>query len=300
MGTTVSSLLKQIRDENGIRFATTNKVVLITDPHMLVACMENVILKSVSYHIGSILNTFRNKDVHIESLRIPYNNIWVEGSNDNNNKYEKDCASHYVTGYLISTINDVVDESGDDAPGIHIQTFVRNDLDKIWHFKGGFSCFIKDDQPKIQMLSDDYSTVIYSNVFKMAHVVTNKESTIKHGLPDMPTDSMNESWNVISSFLSVLNSKNHKVIEHVTPSSVNAKRARKGKCIIDSYWTLEVCNDVTECCESKNGTHVSPRLHTRAGHFRTYKSGKRIWVSPCMVGDVMLGTVGKDYKLKIN
>ena len=36
----------------------------------------------------------------------------------------------------------------------------------------------------------------------------------------------------------------------------------------------------------KGGTHASPRLHDRRGHWRTIKaSGKRVWVRHCKVGD---------------
>ena len=49
---------------------------------------------------------------------------------------------------------------------------------------------------------------------------------------------------------------------------------------------------------SKGGTHASPRLHDRRGHWRTTASGKRVWVKDCKVGDASRGVVFKDYKIK--
>jgi hypothetical protein len=49
--------------------------------------------------------------------------------------------------------------------------------------------------------------------------------------------------------------------------------------------------------EPKGGTHASPRPHDRRGHYRTYKSGKQVWVSNMRVGRGE-GFVFKDYVAK--
>ena len=41
--------------------------------------------------------------------------------------------------------------------------------------------------------------------------------------------------------------------------------------------------------------HASPRQHERRGHWRTYRSGKRVWVKNCVVGDPSLGHVKHAY-----
>lgn len=43
------------------------------------------------------------------------------------------------------------------------------------------------------------------------------------------------------------------------------------------------------------GTHASPRWHVRRGHYRTLKSGRRIFVRACEVGDSSSGGIIKDY-----
>ena len=48
--------------------------------------------------------------------------------------------------------------------------------------------------------------------------------------------------------------------------------------------------------ESQGGTHASPRLHDRRGHWRNTRSGKRVWVKQCKVGDPSKGSVFHDYR----
>lgn len=47
--------------------------------------------------------------------------------------------------------------------------------------------------------------------------------------------------------------------------------------------------------ESKGGTHASPRQHQRRGHWRHYKSGKRIFIHDMVVGSAENGIIEKDY-----
>ena len=51
--------------------------------------------------------------------------------------------------------------------------------------------------------------------------------------------------------------------------------------------------------DAQGGTHASPRWHERRGHWRTMKkTGKKVWVKNCEVGDKTIGAVFHDYKLK--
>ena len=46
------------------------------------------------------------------------------------------------------------------------------------------------------------------------------------------------------------------------------------------------------------GTHASPAMHKRRGHFRQLKSGKIVWVRSAIVGKAEHGVVTKDYVLE--
>lgn len=83
---------------------------------------------------------------------------------------------------------------------------------------------------------------------------------------------------------------------HIQQTLVNAKRKRKGKQPLISWHTVKI-ESPTEKREHQGGTHASPRLHDRRGHWRTYKSGKRGWVKSCKVGGATNGMVFKDYEV---
>ncbi len=80
---------------------------------------------------------------------------------------------------------------------------------------------------------------------------------------------------------------------------VNKKRIAKGKAPIYE-WTTVVIEPPKPKVEPKGGTHASPRLHDRRGHYRKLRNGKLAWVKACKVGDASKGTVFKDYTWKSN
>lgn len=80
-------------------------------------------------------------------------------------------------------------------------------------------------------------------------------------------------------------------------SLINDKRKAKGKFPLLYNWHTVVIEPPKPKEEHQGGTHASPRRHQARGHWRTYKSGKRVWVKECWRGDASKGTVFKDYQL---
>jgi hypothetical protein len=81
-------------------------------------------------------------------------------------------------------------------------------------------------------------------------------------------------------------------------SLINSKRAAKGKSPALFDWHTVEVSPPTLKSDHQGGTHASPRLHDRRGHWRTIKkTGKRVWVRNCKVGDASKGVVFKDYKI---
>ncbi len=78
---------------------------------------------------------------------------------------------------------------------------------------------------------------------------------------------------------------------------INKKRAAKGKNAISFDWTTVEIGPKQKKAIPQGGTHASPRLHDRRGHWRKHPSGKQVWVKSCKVGDASLGVVFHDYKL---
>ena len=79
---------------------------------------------------------------------------------------------------------------------------------------------------------------------------------------------------------------------------INQKRQSKGKPALTFDWHTVVIEPPKQKNDPQGGTHATPRRHQVRGHWRTYKSGKRGWVSECWKGDANKGTVFKDYQLK--
>lgn len=81
-------------------------------------------------------------------------------------------------------------------------------------------------------------------------------------------------------------------------SLINSKRAAKGLGPILFDWHTVSIEPVAAKSPHQGGTHASPRLHDRRGHWRKHPSGRRVWVKPCKVGDASKGVVFKDYEVK--
>lgn len=75
----------------------------------------------------------------------------------------------------------------------------------------------------------------------------------------------------------------------------NRRKAAKGKP--PSYsWRTVVVPSMLRQRAINGGTHASPRLHERRGHWRNLSDGRKVWVRDCLVGNPDLGVVEKDYR----
>jgi hypothetical protein len=78
--------------------------------------------------------------------------------------------------------------------------------------------------------------------------------------------------------------------------AVNKKRMNKGKKPLIEFRLITVDGKKSALPSIPHGTHASPRLHWRRGHWRTMKkSGKKVWIDPMLVGDEENGKIIKDY-----
>lgn len=111
-------------------------------------------------------------------------------------------------------------------------------------------------------------------------------------------DDVRPIWLIICAVLLKLAEQSQTAYKPVpTDSFINRKRAAKGKSPISFDWhTVEIGPKQAKNAP-QGGTHASPRLHDRRGHWRTCKTGKQVWVKACKVGDASRGVVFKDYRL---
>lgn len=95
----------------------------------------------------------------------------------------------------------------------------------------------------------------------------------------------------------------HGGVRTYTPSAVrrqkrmaHRKRTKANKVLEYKVLKLDLSNPPPEASDC-GGTHASPRLHLRRGHWRKYKSGIERWIKPTWVGDKDLGVIHKDYEV---
>lgn len=83
----------------------------------------------------------------------------------------------------------------------------------------------------------------------------------------------------------------------VVPDKLQAARRRSGKEELFSFSLIEVPAKTRARTNNGNGSHASPRLHWRRGHYRKLALGKLVPVSPCLVGNIEAGAVEGVYEV---
>lgn len=79
--------------------------------------------------------------------------------------------------------------------------------------------------------------------------------------------------------------------------SLNEKRERSGKVPLRDYHVVRLRGRMTrQQMPGQNGTHRSPRLHFRRGHWRHFETHKT-WIRWMLVGNPELGFIDKSYRL---
>lgn len=94
--------------------------------------------------------------------------------------------------------------------------------------------------------------------------------------------------------------KNNYYMSVPTPeeAKINRSRTTKGKKPLIRFETAVIEGKKTMMSSTGHGTHASPCLHWRRGHWRTIsKSGKKIWIDPMEVGDEANGKIIKTYAI---
>jgi hypothetical protein len=104
----------------------------------------------------------------------------------------------------------------------------------------------------------------------------------------------------MANFLYRLHQRKARVQVFAAPAKLNRKRIKRGKEPFYEYRVLTVDPDApnVEIINPVKRHHKSPKLHVRRGHWRQYKSGKRVWVDQMLVGNPDRGVVIKDYEVK--
>ena len=99
-----------------------------------------------------------------------------------------------------------------------------------------------------------------------------------------------------------INQSNITYIDNPVSEKLNKKRKKRGKPPLYSYKTLKISLDkIVNVSKNENPQERAPyRAHERRGNWHTSKkTGKRWWVRSCKVGDKSVGSIKKDYEVKV-
>lgn len=100
---------------------------------------------------------------------------------------------------------------------------------------------------------------------------------------------------VLLAFVALVNSKSVLVTNRQSPAKLNKARLRRGLPPIYEHTVVDLPARELSSRVDLGGTHASPRLHWRRGHFRRWKEGV-IPVSPCLVGSIEDGLIAHLYQ----
>ena len=107
-----------------------------------------------------------------------------------------------------------------------------------------------------------------------------------------------EIYHVLDDVLVLINCANVE-LEAVEPTRLKIARAKKKGTMVERYSTIKLPGHSATYKGGAGGSHASPTLHTRRGHYRRHRTdhSKRSWVRPCVVGDLGEGVTHSEYKV---
>lgn len=132
--------------------------------------------------------------------------------------------------------------------------------------------------------------VVEANYGKMGRILTSDGTSV-------PADMHHHQDALVDGALAILSRlAQSKDVVYAAPSETrnNVMQVAKSKKPLWEYKVVKL-SQVRDKSVWKGGTHASPRFHPKRGHERICASGKRVWVSPCYVGDPKNGVIEHDY-----
>jgi hypothetical protein len=118
----------------------------------------------------------------------------------------------------------------------------------------------------------------------------------------VPADATKEmpvldfAWKQIRAISIALDAEvaSHDVVR--APTALNERRQKKGELPLYDYRIIKLHGRILRGHAPGTGSHRSPRLHFRRGHWRHYQAHKT-WIRWTLVGDPELGFIDKAYRL---
>ena len=170
-----------------------------------------------------------------------------------------------------------------------------------------FYCYIMSEQPHgidvdiFMGKENDKSGMLYIATAIIVHDGTKLQFiTEDNGIETVKTTFGTCLGSAVAAIYMMTMGKNNFYMSVPTPeeAATNRKRISKGKKPLIEFKVATIEGKRTMRSSTPYGTHASPRLHWRRGHWRTItKSGKKTWIAPMEVGDEGNGRVIKTYAI---
>lgn len=114
---------------------------------------------------------------------------------------------------------------------------------------------------------------------------------------EIKADSVMEASAVLGMVEALTCSNVTSEVVQTADAALNARRIKKGKLPLYETRTLVVTtgHGSAHGTIDAGGHHRSPRQHLRRGHVRRLSDGRRVWVTACVVGNAVAGTIDKKY-----
>ncbi|MNI27871.1 hypothetical protein D3C73_816270 [compost metagenome] len=150
--------------------------------------------------------------------------------------------------------------------------------------------------------SDKGSLVTALNEGRLPIEVTNRSELSDAWFTALAASITTGPLTAILELVEALSFSNVNVVE-LPAKKMTFTEKRKGALPYDSYRMLVINKGEKVISAGRSetgpcGERRAAREHTRRGHDRTYKSGKKIWINPMVINAGVGGKIVKDYKLK--
>lgn len=222
------------------------------------------------------------QEYQLEDIRIPYPSVCVEYKTN----MDEDGVSRTIDVVVVAS---VVPASKTEfyEDGIMFSTFFK--LDGRWgqYPAAGFI-------PQLNM-SSSFRQASYERISPVIMVLELHEAMQQVGRSNATKDLGMD----VRALLSISAPRMGHKIEYPLAQTAAMRSAMSRERRMFAHRQLFV-SPVADVKESRvaRGTHASPAMHKRRGHFRQLKSGKVIWVQSSIVGKPENGVVTKDYVME--
>ncbi|SOB86739.1 hypothetical protein SAMN06297144_1848 [Sphingomonas guangdongensis] len=115
------------------------------------------------------------------------------------------------------------------------------------------------------------------------------------------TEIANEAWSIaqtlIMHHLTTLKAPTTERVEGIAEGVIRNPHTRRAREARRARFITVRPNAITPRTEHQGGAHASPVGHERRGHWRTYKTGKRTWVSAMSVNGGAVEGETRNYRV---